>query len=391
MQSLVVDDFQSKYDFYAFVNAVITRLMKKQCELFDEEMTKIYRETIELTNSHTLNGNVKYRVPKKAPVVIRLKKSTKPGHFFALNPVIDILLKLPVKGKFRTLSLSKIGKNEQGYTSHNIIENSLFIVREEYRDMLIKHINQINLLNDFSLFVNKIITSLNVAALTFISPDFNFEGSELKISRIRKLFQKDLVGVIEYLASEIFLHQKFYIEELFELIIYIKSEFEEETKLLITAENIKRKRESNIRARTKYIPILNPIRVTLQKGPMFSIQLPAGEGYLMNMFPSIRVKSSIKLCNSVSLDVQSNNIKSKHATHNLVKFDLASGKKGLVPELVLYNRFESVPECLFNSVELMMNKIDVLTELKSIAFEQQHELAVVAMRVSKNSNAKRHE
>tara|TARA_B110000211_G_scaffold28542_1_gene28927 strand:+ start:12736 stop:13935 length:1200 start_codon:yes stop_codon:yes gene_type:complete len=385
MQDSVTSDFQNHYQFYDFVNDAVTRLMLRECADFNENIDSIYKTQILKVSQNNLKWSTKYRKPKKTPIAVRLKYTSVKGFFELKSPVIDLILKLPTQGKYKEVSLSKIGGNERGYSIDFLTENSMFVIKPEYCDVMITHVARINAINELSLFVRKIIVGFNQTSDLFIAGGFAFEKASAKQSQLKKLFKLNITGVFEYLTGEIFMHQKYYAEELFELIKTIKSDFESDTKNLIDLENKKLKLISEKSHSHKYYPVLNPIRITIQKGPMFIIRLPAADGHLNNMFTSIRIKSNQNLT-SVLKDFDSKElyIKAKrdvYATHNLAKVDLAGGLKGLVPEMVLYNRFKPVPECLFSCVKQMMTRLDLINSIKVVVFEQQDELAILAKRL----------
>lgn len=382
LQESVVTDYKNHYHFYSFVNEVITRLMVRECDNYEKEVKNIYKKSVDLTILKNVSCAIKYRTPKKLPIFSRLKHTPCKGLYNIKSPLIDLVLKLKINGVNKSLSLSKITKNKKKYSIDFLLENSMFTVKPEYHDILVLHIEQINALNELSLFVRQIVVELNYATSVFFPSDSAIDIPPSKTSKIQKLFKLNRVAVFEYLTGEIFMHQKYYAEELFEIIRSIKNNFEVETKQLINEENKHLKQKSESSKGQKYYPVLNPIRITLQKGPMFIIKLPSADGHLNNMFTSIRIKSSQKIKFSID-DFSDRDLFNKakrdvYATHNLTKIDLPDGAKGLIPEMVLYNRFRDVPFCLFPCVKEMMARLDFVNSLKSVVFKQQDDLAVLS-------------
>lgn len=394
LQDNVKDDFTKKYEFFGFVVESVTELMNRRCDIFKVEVDKIFKKEIEKTKEYNLLSKNKFVPPRKLPLQTSIKKVTlSRGEVFKKTPIIDVIIKVDVGGKIKKISLSKMGGNLKPYLQTSIIENSLYEARVAYREFLIHQVEIINALNEFSLLVNKITSCLGGISNDFLGENFVFPSLKSHHSQLKKLFKSDMNEVCSHLSSEIFLHLKYHTEELFELIRLVKSNFEIETKAIIHRENKKLKAKKNTVGGEKYYPIINPVRIITQYGPMYSLLLPVGEVYLANMFASIRIKSKQKLSSAQSvedkkLDSTKGNKRTKYASHHIAKFNMSNGKKGVIPEMILYNRFSPVHETLFDVTKEMLLRLDSLNTHKSAVFIQLEELSVIALKLANSTKFK---
>ena len=344
-----------KYQYYKLALDAIGCLMKKACVLYVKECNTVYASQVENTVLINSVSSKHYNVPRKHPVKLKVIKR-KRGIFNKIETSrIDVQIVAFHPEGNKTISLQKCFDQPAVYTLDFLLENYIYCVKDESVALTKKSLQLINTLNQLS---DEISNSLEMLLESYGQFIVDSEIKPHSSQQLMRLTNMDFVGSIEKIYSQLFMHHKGFIDDLFMYINEFKERYYSLSKAKVAKEGVLQKTEKKANNKYKEKPIFNPVSFRSRIGTKYKIEIPNGDLYLTNLTLEVRLYTSSKT----------------NLSKNLKPITREDGTKKFILEMILCNNINSVPQHLAQIVEEMIDKLNYFLTQKKQVFAEIHSL-----------------
>jgi hypothetical protein len=356
-----------KYKCYRLFLDVIGGLMKKGCALYTSEVNAIHAKQIKRIVDINSFSETKYRVPRKHPVRLKLM-SNKRAYLNKIETFrVDVQFNMPETATSKIISLQKILNSPNTYPLNFVLDNHVIEVKDEYRETTKKWVRLINTLNQLSAEFSLSLRSLLRTYKDLIN--FN-EINPYSSSQYAKYIKMDFSDSIEQMYSQVFMHHKGYIDDIFMHTQELKKDYFNRNKKLVTQQGKTQRSDETKNQKGKYKRVFNPITFRIKIGRKFSLSLPNGEFFLSNITVELRVYSKT----------------SAIISKNIKPVTLNDGTKKFVLEMVANNRFHSAPHYLLPIIDWVLVNLNFVLAQKRQVFSEIHSLRNLLNEMDKSND-----